>query len=117
MEDYYKILQVNKNASPEIIEKVYKILVKKYHPDLQKGQAKTEAEEKIKQINQAYDILSDPIKREEYNNSMFQNNITEEGYNEIMRENIRLKNELNYLKNAVNYNYNNYSNTQYTTNT
>ena len=35
-ENYYEILEVNKNASPEIIEKAYKTLVKKYHPDLQR---------------------------------------------------------------------------------
>ena len=40
--NYYDILEVNKNASPEIIEKAYKTLVKKYHPDLQKNEEKRE---------------------------------------------------------------------------
>lgn len=117
MEDYYKILEVNKDASPEIIEKVYKILVKKYHPDLQKGQAKIDAEEKIKKINQAYDVLSDPIKREEYDNLNFSSNISEENYNELIKENIRLKNELNYFKNNINATYANYSNNKYSNTT
>ena len=41
-ENYYDILEVSKNASPEIIEKAYKTLVKKYHPDLQKNEEKRE---------------------------------------------------------------------------
>lgn len=108
MEDYYKILEVNQSASPETIEKVYKILVKKYHPDLQNDKNKIEAEEKIKKINEAYDVLSNPVKREEYDNTLTQNNISYEKYNEIINENIKLKNELNYIKNKINYSQNNY---------
>ena len=52
-QNYYEILEVNKNASPEIIEKAYKTLVKKYHPDLQDNNLKAEYEEKIKLINEA----------------------------------------------------------------
>lgn len=47
-ENYYDILEINKNASPEIIEKAYKTLVKKYHPDLQENNQKNNYEEKIK---------------------------------------------------------------------
>ena len=61
-ENYYDILEINKNASQEIVEKAYKTLVKKYHPDLQEESLKPEYEEKIKKINEAYDILSDPEK-------------------------------------------------------
>ncbi len=67
MEDYYEILEVSKNASKEIIEKAYKVLAKKYHPDLQEENNKSIAEEKMKLINEAYEILSDDIKRREYN--------------------------------------------------
>lgn len=108
MEDYYKILEVNQSASPETIEKVYKMLVKKYHPDLQNDKDKVEAEEKIKKINEAYDVLSDPIKREEYDNTLTQNSISYEKYNELINENILLKNELNYIKNKINNTQNNY---------
>ena len=108
MEDYYKILEVNQSASPETIEKVYKMLVKKYHPDLQNDTDKMAAEEKIKKINQAYDVLSNPIKREEYDNTLTENYIPYEKYNEIINENILLKKELNYIKNKINNTQNNY---------
>ena len=64
--NYYEILEVDKKASPEIIEKSYKTLVKKYHPDLQENNLKNIYEEKIKKINEAYDILSDSEKRKNY---------------------------------------------------
>ena len=110
MENYYKILEVDKDASSETIEKIYKMLVKKYHPDLQNDKNKIKAEEKIKKINEAYDVLSDPLKREEYNNTLIENNISYEKYTEIINENILLKNELNYIKSKINnvqqkYNY------------
>lgn len=67
MKKYYEILEINEKASQEIIEKVYKVLVKKYHPDLQEtAEAKAKCEEKIKEINEAYDILSNSEKRAEY---------------------------------------------------
>ena len=67
MKNYYEILQVNENASQEIIEKAYKVLAKKYHPDLQNDMKKKElSEDKLKQINEAYDILSDSFLRGQY---------------------------------------------------
>ena len=66
MENYYDILEVSEKASNEVIEKVYKVLVKKYHPDLQQPQNKSKAEEMMKKINEAYDVLIDPEKRAEY---------------------------------------------------
>ncbi len=65
--NYYDILQVNQNASPEIIEKAYKILAKKYHPDLQEEKNRKQAEEILKEINEAYEVLSNPEKKKEYN--------------------------------------------------
>ena len=62
----YEILEVSENASNEIIEKAYKVLAKKYHPDLQPQEKKQEAENKMKQLNEAYSILSDENKRREY---------------------------------------------------
>ncbi len=64
IKDYYKILGVSRNASQEEISKAYKKLVRKYHPDLNPGNK--EAEEKFKEINEAYEVLSNPEKRKEY---------------------------------------------------
>ena len=89
--NYYEILQIDKNASPEIIEKAYKTLAKKYHPDLQTGENKKQAEEILKQINEAYDVLSDPEKKEHYDASLVNNSISEEKFNEIYQENQMLK--------------------------
>lgn len=103
-ENYYDILEVNKNASREIIEKAYKTLVKKYHPDLQENNLKNNYEEKIKKINEAYEILSDPEKRKNYDLQLKSNEVSKEDYNNLYNENISLKNEINYLKNNINVN-------------
>ena len=67
MKNYYQILQVDEKASVEIIEKAYKVLVKRYHPDLQKNEKnKSISEQKLKEINEAYDVLSDEFLREQY---------------------------------------------------
>jgi molecular chaperone DnaJ len=64
MADYYQILGVAKNASAEDIKKAYRKLAVKYHPD--KNPGSKEAEEKFKEISHAYEILSDPTKRAQY---------------------------------------------------
>lgn len=66
MKNYYEVLEVNENASKEVIEKAYKVLAKKYHPDLQEDKNKKAAEEKIKVLNEAYEVLSDPGKKQSY---------------------------------------------------
>ena len=63
MLNLYEILEVSEKASKEIIEKAYKVLAKKYHPDLQKDENKKDAEIKMKQINEAYEVLSSDEKR------------------------------------------------------
>src|SRR5579875_2795335 len=62
--DYYKTLGVGKNASEDEIKKAYRKLARKYHPDANQGDKK--AEERFKEISQAYDVLSDPDKRKQY---------------------------------------------------
>lgn len=62
--DYYKILGIEKDASAGQIKKSYRKLAMKYHPDKNKGNK--QAEEKFKQISEAYAVLSDPEKREKY---------------------------------------------------
>ena len=62
--NYYDILGVSKIASDDEIKKAYRVLAKKYHPDLNPGNA--EAAEKLKEVNQAYSVLSDKTKRQNY---------------------------------------------------
>ncbi|MFR2788630.1 MAG: J domain-containing protein [Clostridia bacterium] len=70
MKNYYDILEVNRRASKEVIEKAYKVLVKKYHPDLYTGEKQKYAEKKIKDINEAYDVLSDEFLKEQYDTEL-----------------------------------------------
>src|ERR1700757_5533226 len=62
--DYYETLGVSKTASEDEIRSAFRKLARKYHPDVAKD--KKTAEEKFKQINEAYEVLSDPEKRQKY---------------------------------------------------
>jgi len=62
--DYYEVLGVNRNANDKDIKQAYRKLARKYHPDVNPGD--TSAEAKFKEINAAYEVLSDPEKRKKY---------------------------------------------------
>ena len=62
--DYYRILGVSRDADEKEIKRAYRRLARKYHPDVNPGDK--EAEERFKEINEAYEVLSDPEKRKKY---------------------------------------------------
>ena len=64
--DYYTVLQVDPRAEPEVIQAAYRRLAAKYHPDVDTS---PEATERMKLMNTAYAVLSDPVKRREFDMS------------------------------------------------
>lgn len=99
MKNYYEILEVDKNASQEVIEKAYRALAKKYHPDLQQGSE--QYAEKMKIINEAYDVLADGAKRAQYNEKLqYEQEVLKAEQQRIMQENYELKQQLNRMGNS-----------------
>lgn len=92
MSNLYEVLEVSEKASKEIIEKAYKVLAKRYHPDLQEEKDKKQAEEKMKQINEAYTILIDDEKRKAYDIEL--NAKRQEEIQRKMQENTKVNNEI-----------------------
>lgn len=78
---YYEILQVTENASDEVIRMAYKALAKKYHPDVFQEDSKI-AEEKMKEINTAFEILSDKQKRDQYDSFLHNQRNMSRGFNQ-----------------------------------
>src|SRR5260370_42442932 len=62
--DYYKVLGITKEATNDDVKKAFRKLARKYHPDVNPGDKK--AEDKFKEINEDYEVLSDPDKRRKY---------------------------------------------------
>lgn len=98
MKNYYEILEVNENASPEVIEKAYKTLAKKYHPDTWPRDKMFFAESKFKEITEAYEILSNEISRKDYDNKIGINSSLDEKYKALYSEHEKLKQEINNIK-------------------
>lgn len=102
MKNYYEMLEVNPKASKEVIEKAYRVLVKKYHPDLYQGDEKLIAQKKVQELNEAYHVLSDNFLREQYDIELEREK--ENRYSNISYENSRRKNNVRQENNvAENY--------------
>lgn len=103
MKNYYQILQVDKDADLEIIQRIFKYHIKKNHPDLFQGDEKLQAEKRVKELNEAYDIISDSQKRKEYDEQL-ENEQTQEKEQDMIHshpsfERLQLENEV--LKNQL----------------
>ncbi len=99
MTTYYEILEVSRTASNEVITKAYKVLVRKYHPDLEQDEnKKEEMKQKMVMINEAYETLSDEEKRRKYDETIavFEE---KERLEEERKRNIQRKQEQNNTRN------------------
>ncbi len=106
MKNYYDELEVSKKASKEVIEKAYRVLAKKYHPDSTNLDDKSASEEKFKAITEAYNTLSDDFKRKEYDEELEDAfpNISYEEYEYVLNKNKDLEDEIDYLHEKINGN-------------
>ncbi len=104
MKNYYDELEVSQKASKEVIEKAYKVLAKKYHPDSTTESDRAAAEERFKAISEAYNTLSDDFKRKEYDKELSESspNISYEEYEYVLNKNKDLEDEIDYLHQRMN---------------
>lgn len=102
--NYYDELEVSKTASKEVIEKAYKVLAKKYHPDSTTESDRAAAEERFKAISEAYNTLSDDFKRKEYDKELEESSptISYEEYEYVLNKNKDLEDEIDYLHQRMN---------------
>ena len=91
MKNYYDILEVSRKASKDTINKVFKMHMKANHPDLFQGEEKTKAEEKSKELTEAYNILSDDAERAKYDAELDLQNDDKLQLRTVMEENEYLK--------------------------
>ena len=101
MKNYYEMLEVNPKASKEVIEKAYRVLVKKYHPDLYQGDKKLIAQKKVQELNEAYRVLSDNFLREQYDLELEKERADKYNTNNVSYENTRSRNtrrQQNYVE-------------------
>lgn len=116
MSNYYETLEVSEKASKEVIEKAYKALAKKYHPDLNIDNKK-EAEQKMKELNEAYEVLIDDNKRANYDNILNKKRAIEEKKTKYTTNNAQQQiTNQNTERNFEDYNKISYSNGYYTDN-
>ena len=66
MKDYYRILEVHPDASPEVITRAYRTLAQKHHPDRYHSSDKTRMNERMQELNEAYETLSDESRRRRF---------------------------------------------------
>ena len=91
--DYYNILGISKSATNAQIKKAYRQLAMQYHPDRNQGKEKW-ANEKFKEINEAYGVLGDPAKRQQYDKfgttgnvgDIFSSSYTRSTFEDLMRD-------------------------------
>lgn len=100
MKKYYEILEVNKNASNEVIDRAYKVLVRKYHPDLNRGEKDVSIEKKIRELNEAHDVLMSEVLRDQYDREL-----EEYEFENMMRKSAKYMEK----ENSNEYDYNNTS--------
>lgn len=74
VQDYYSVLGIDQNATDEEVKKAFRTLARQYHPDVN---AADDAEAKFKQINEAYSVLGDPKRRQQYNTGLHAEKTTE----------------------------------------
>ena len=111
MTNYYTILDINKNATKDEIKNAYKKLAMKYHPD-KNIDNKKEAEEKFKQVSEAYEVLSDDKKKYEYDNGR---NIVLNNQNPFDIFSHMFNDKNIFSNNEFKININNFSNTNIST--